>query len=166
MLSLIIAVDKEWGIGNNNSLLFHFSSDLKRFKELTTGSNIVMGRKTWDSLPKKLPNRTNIVISRTNNLERSPDYIFDSIEDVLNLATESKKETWIIGGAEIARMFMPHISKIELTMVDAVRESDTKLSFLEDYLPNFKAVSLSKHKELDKISDKEVSFEYITYKIM
>jgi dihydrofolate reductase len=160
MINLILAVDQEWGIGYKNELLFHFSSDLKRFKEFTTGSNIVMGRKTWESLPKKLPNRTNIVISRASMLDKSPDFIFNTIEPVLKLA--ETEEVWVIGGAEISKMFMPYIDTIVLTKVYTKRESDVNVKFIEEHLPNFMVYSSSKQREVDKISNEEINFEYIT----
>jgi dihydrofolate reductase len=164
MLNLIIAVDKGWGIGKNNDLLFHFSSDLKRFKEFTTNNIVVMGRKTWESLPKKLPNRTNIVISRSVDLDldNDPDYIFDSVEPVLKMANETDKEVWVIGGSEIVRMFLPYIDTIALTKVNTVRDADVHVEFMEEHISDFMVYKSTTQKEVDKISNEEFNIEYIT----
>jgi dihydrofolate reductase len=160
MINLILAVDQNWGIGNSNKLLFHFSSDLKRFKELTTGSHVVMGRKTWESLPNKLPNRTNVVISRASVLEKTPDLIFNTIEPVLKIS--ETEDVWVIGGAEITKMFMPYIDTIALTKVYTEREADVNVRFMEEYLSDFMVYSSTSQKEIDKISNTEINFDYIT----
>ena len=76
MISAIVAVDYNWGIGFNGDLLEHIPEDLKYFKQLTTGNTVIMGRKTWDSLPNKpLPNRTNIVITNNTNMEGQAEFM-------------------------------------------------------------------------------------------
>ena len=115
-ISMIVAVDSNGGIGKDNKLLWHIPGDLKRFKEITTGKTVVMGRKTFESLPFKngLPNRKNICLTRTpkDSIE-NVTYIND-INIILN---NSEEEIFIIGGAEIYKLFMPYCNKLYLTQV-------------------------------------------------
>jgi dihydrofolate reductase len=161
MINLIIATDLGWGIGNNNQLLYHFSNDLKRFKLLTSGSPVVMGRKTWESLPKKLPNRTNIVISSATELPNNPDHIYSDITPVLELA---KHETvWVIGGAAIAELFLPYTQRIELTLVMDRQDADTKILFMEKALRDYILMEESEHHEIDKISQVVKQYYFQTH---
>ena len=110
MISAIVAVDANWGIGYNGQLLEHIPDDLKRFKELTSNNTVVMGRKTWESLPNKpLPNRFNVVLTSTpSQMEQTVNTKFltmddflmnlDSLEEFMN---EYGKEIFIIGGGQI-----------------------------------------------------------------
>lgn len=162
MINIILACDNEWGIGLDNNLQYHFAKDLKRFKELTSGKTVVMGRKTWESLPNKLPNRKNIVISRSKELDRTPDFIFDSIEPVIELS--KSEDIWIIGGAEICQLFMPYISTIELTIIDSTRKSDTNIGFIEKELLNFYINKAERISDLDKVKGEELNLQFLTYK--
>ena len=110
MISAIVAVDANWGIGYNGQLLEHISDDLKRFKELTSNNTVVMGRKTWESLPNKpLPNRFNIVLTSTpSQMEQTVNTVFLTMDDFLmnldNLEesmSKYDKEVFIIGGGQI-----------------------------------------------------------------
>ena len=105
MISAIVAVDNNWGIGFNGDLLEHIPEDLKYFKELTSGCTVVMGRKTWDSLPKKpLPNRYNYIITH-NPSEDMVIYVIGYLSVCMtmeylkeNILTQDDRETFIIGG--------------------------------------------------------------------
>ena len=125
MISIIVAIAKNHAIGKDNQLLWHISEDLKRFKRLTSGHKIIMGRNTLLSLPKwPLPNRTNIVI--TDKLEES----FEGCEMVFSIEEAAKKcgkdeECFIIGGASIYNQFMPLADKLYITRVDKDFEADT-----------------------------------------
>lgn len=163
MLNIILACDNEWGIGFENKLQYHFAKDLKRFKELTSGKTVVMGRKTWDSLSFKLPNRTNIVVSKGSEIQNNkPDIITDSIESVLKVA--ETEEIWIIGGAEICKLFLPYVDNIELTKIDAVRKSDVNISFLEAEIQNFTISNEENIVDIDKVENVELNLKFITYK--
>lgn len=124
MISIIVAITKNNAIGLNNRLLFHVSADLKRFKELTTGHTVVMGRKTFESLPKgALPNRRNIVISRS-----CPDFqnveIFHSLNDALD--SLKNEEVYIIGGGSIYNASVSVADRLYITEFDAcVEDADT-----------------------------------------
>jgi len=116
-LSIIVAIDEKNAIGKNNQLLCHLSEDLKRFKKLTSGHTIVMGKRTYESLPvRPLSNRINIVITD------SPNEIIDgcimaySIEDAIHKC-DSSNENFIIGGASIYKQFMPFSSKLYITKI-------------------------------------------------
>ena len=129
-LSMIVATDTNKGIGKGNDMPWHISSDLKRFKELTSGHPVVMGRKTWESLPKKpLPKRENIVLTRNLNFSAEGATVINSAGDLKKL--NLKGEIFIIGGAEVYRLFYPQISNLYLTRVKETFDCDTYLDFLE-----------------------------------
>ncbi len=124
-LSIIVAVAEDYGIGYQNKLLTHISADLKRFKEITRGHTVVMGRNTWFSLPNRpLPGRQNIVI--TNN----PDEVFDgavtvySINEAISKCTEGE-ESFIMGGAMVYRQFFPLADKLYITRMHKTFTADT-----------------------------------------
>jgi dihydrofolate reductase len=130
MLSIIVASDENGGIGKDNNLLFKIKDDLKRFKELTTGHIIIMGRKTYDSLPNgALPNRHNIVITtsnRVNTLSTKESLIFkNNINELIEKYKNSSEETFIIGGGLIYKQFLPYCNKIYLTTVKGNYNADT-----------------------------------------
>ena len=112
MIGILVAVSPEGIIGKNNSIPWHYSADLKRFKRLTTGNTVIMGRKTWESLPiKPLPNRRNIVITRSSIEEID---CFQSIDDALQTC---EGDVWFIGGAGIYEEAMKKADLIDMTLV-------------------------------------------------
>jgi|SRR5690625_77953 len=122
MLKMIACISSDGGIGNKNKLLFQISEDMERFKRKTMGNTIVMGRKTWESLPKKpLPNRRNIVFSKTETVLEGAEVVQD-INHILTLA--ETEDVYIIGGTEIYKMFLDEVSVIELTEIDGVYPAD------------------------------------------
>lgn len=125
-MNLIVAVDKNWGIGKNNDLLFHLPQDMKYFRETTTGKTVIMGRKTLESFPNKkpLPNRRNIVLTKDQ------DYICQGAEVVLNIEDiNAENDAFVIGGAEIYRLLLPLCDTAYITKVDADGNADK-------YFPN------------------------------
>jgi dihydrofolate reductase len=117
-LSIIVAVASDGAIGRANDLLWHLPADLKRFKELTTGHTILMGRKTFESLPHgPLPNRRNIIISRSLPAQPGAE-VYPTIQQALE-ACASDEEVFIIGGGEIYRQLLPSTERIYLTRVQA-----------------------------------------------
>lgn len=122
-VSIVVAIAENNAIGKNNELLWHLPTDLKHFKQLTSGHTIVMGRKTFDSIGKPLPNRRNIVITRSNTLEIPGAEVVHTIEQALALCT-AEKEVFIVGGAEIYKQAMDKTDKIYLTTVHARYEGD------------------------------------------
>ncbi len=119
MLTLIAAIDRCRGIGFQNKLLFWLPNDLKHFKALTTGHTIIMGRKTFESLPKgALPNRRNIVLSTQENLKCAGAEVYQSLEEALRHCAPDE-EVYVIGGASVYRQAMPLADRLCLTEIDA-----------------------------------------------
>lgn len=124
-ITLIVAAGENDAIGKDNQLIWHLSDDLKRFKELTNGHHIIMGRKTFESFPKPLPNRTHIVISRQDNYQVPSGVILvNNLEDAFD-AAKADKQPFVIGGGEIYKQAMPYADKIELTRIHEDFEADT-----------------------------------------
>jgi dihydrofolate reductase len=124
MISIIVAVSEDWGIGKNNELLWHISEDLKRFKRLTTGNTIIMGKKTWESLPRRpLPGRTNIVLTDNQNEIIDGSITAYSIKDALDKC-QKNEEVFIIGGGSIYRQFMAIADKLYITHVHKKAPAD------------------------------------------
>lgn len=125
-ISLIVAVAENGVIGHNNQLIWHLPNDLKQFKRLTTGHCIIMGRKTFDSIGKPLPNRTSLIISRNTDFQIEGCITVSSLENaILEAKKIENEEAFIIGGAEIYRLALPIIDKIYLTEVHHEYEGDT-----------------------------------------
>ena len=125
MITLIVAMGKNREIGKENQLLWHLPKDLKRFKELTSGYPIIMGRKTYESIGKPLPNRTNIVISRKNDWFEEGILIVGSIKEAVKFAKKIDEEVFVIGGGNIYEQTIDLADKLEVTLVDAVLDADT-----------------------------------------
>jgi dihydrofolate reductase len=124
---LIVAKAANQVIGKDNQLIWKLSADLKRFKNLTTGNHILMGRKTYDSLGKPLPNRTHLIITRNPDFQ-APDghYAFSSLEEAIIFCNKIGVENlFIIGGGQIYREALPLCDQLEITEVDATPEGDT-----------------------------------------
>lgn len=124
-LSIIVAIARNYGIGFENKLLYWLPNDLKRFKALTTGNTIIMGRKTFESLPKgALPNRRNIVLTRQEGATFDEAECFPSLEAALSHCKEDK-EVFIIGGSSVYREAMPLANQLYITFIDdASKEAD------------------------------------------
>lgn len=123
-ISIIVAVSKNWVIGGNNQLLWHISDDLKRFKALTSGHTIIMGRKTFESIGRPLPNRKNIIISRNPDLKIEGCIIVNSLTAALEIS-KNEEEVFIVGGGELYRQALPLAHKLYLTKVHKDFEGDT-----------------------------------------
>jgi dihydrofolate reductase len=129
LISLIVAIAQNGVIGHNNQLIWHLPNDLKQFRKLTTGHTIIMGRRTFDSIGKPLPNRTSIVISRDPNLKIEGCTVVNSLEDAIKTAKLTEpEEAFIIGGAEIYRLALPLVNKMYVTEVKSDFEGDTFLT--------------------------------------
>ena len=126
MIYIIVATDKNLAIGNQNKLLFWLPNDLKRFKELTTGNTIIMGRNTFLSLPKgALPNRRNIVLSTRKDASFPGAETFSSLEEAINNCSEEEK-VFIIGGASVYKQALTLADVLCITEIDAeAPEADT-----------------------------------------
>lgn len=124
MISIIVAVASNGVIGGDNKLLWHISDDLKRFKAITSGHGIIMGRKTFESLGRALPNRRNVVISRNGDYIACGAEVVGSLEEAVRLF-DAAQETFIIGGGEIYRQAIEIANKIYITEVNKPYEGDT-----------------------------------------
>lgn len=124
MISIIVAVSDDWGIGRNNDLLWHIPEDLKRFKRLTTGKTVLMGKKTWESLPRKpLPNRRNIVITDIPGEKFEGAEVAYSINEALGKCNNGE-ETFVMGGGSIYRQFMPMADRLYISHVHMTAAAD------------------------------------------
>lgn len=154
-LTLIAALDDERGIGKGGKLPWHISADLKRFKRLTTGHPIIMGRKTFESIGKPLPERTNIVITRDESLNAPGCVVAHSLKDALAAAETApgSDEAFVIGGAEIYALALPRADRLELTLVSGTHRAD---AFFPEYADRFKVVSEESGREAG------VSYRFVT----
>lgn len=141
-MTIILVADNNWAIGKNGDLLARLPEDMKRFREITTGHTVVMGRKTYESFPKRpLPNRVNCVISRTQKSIEGAE-VFGSVEEFLQYAKSVEDEIFVIGGGEIYRQLLPYCDKAYITRVYESFEGDTFFTDI-DALPEWEAVKSS-----------------------
>ncbi len=126
ILVMIAAAGENNALGRDNDLIWHLPDDFKRFKRITTGHTIIMGRKTFESFPKPLPNRFHIIITRNREYQvNHPECkVVHDLEEALNMVSE-EAQAFIIGGGEIYKQALPHTDRIELTRVHANLEADT-----------------------------------------
>jgi dihydrofolate reductase len=138
MIIGIVAVDRNGAIGKGGKLPWHYSADMKFFKETTTGNACVMGYKTWLTLKKPLPNRLNIVLSRQSKVESEDSVIvMRDVESVLSYARKLECNLFVIGGAKVYESFLPYIEKWIVTEVPLTIE-DADAFVPENYLKGFK----------------------------
>ncbi|WP_278034148.1 dihydrofolate reductase [Flavobacterium nitratireducens] len=123
MITMIAAAAENRALGKDNQLVWHLPNDFKRFKSLTTGHYIIMGRKTFESFPKPLPNRTHVIITRQKGYEAEGCIVVNSIEKAIEICPKNE-ESFIIGGGEIYNLSLPFADKIELTVVHHTFEAD------------------------------------------
>jgi len=128
-LSIIVAMDDNHLIGKDNGLPWHLPADLAFFKKVTTGHSIVMGRKTYDSIGRPLPNRRNLVITRSANVSIEGCEVFNSIDSALQSAKE-EGEVLIIGGANLCKQVLDQVDRLYITHIEGVFEGDT---YFPDY---------------------------------
>jgi dihydrofolate reductase len=153
MISIIVAIAENRAIGKNNDLLWHIPADLKRFKEITTGHAVLMGRRTFESLPRRpLPNRRNIVVTDISDEHLKGCEMVYNIEEALEKCSTSE-ETFIIGGASVYRQFLPYTDRLYLTLINKSFEGD--VFFPEIDFTQWKLISSE-----DFPSDKHNDFSY------
>ena len=157
MITIIAAASENDVIGNNNKLIWHLSKDLIRFKNLTKGHHVIMGRKTFESMPKALPNRTNVVITRNKNYTAENITVVDSLENALKVCKDDP-QPFIIGGGEIYRIGLTYAKRIELTRVYHNFEGDTTFPQIDKNL--WKEV---KNIKMFDIENHNYNFSFITY---
>ena len=159
ILSIIAAAGENNALGKDNDLLWHLPDDFKRFKNLTSGHKIIMGRKTFESFPKPLPNRTHIIITRDKDysVNHTDCIVVHSMQDALNLV-KGDSLSFIIGGGEIYRLGLEHANQIELTRVHGSFDADT-------FFPNFDETKwqLTNEEYHPKDEKHKYDFTYLTY---
>lgn len=159
MLSIIVAVAKNNVIGKDNKLIWHLPEDLKRFKRITTGHTIIMGRKTFESLGRVLPNRTHIVLSKDTDFKVQDENV-QVINDISLLGEyiSSEEENFVIGGASIYKLLMPYTSKMYITKINQEFEGDVFFPEIEE--KDWGVVETQKG-----ITDEKnvYDYEYVTY---
>ena len=157
MITIIAAAGQNNELGKDNDLVWHLPNDFKRFKKLTTGHHIIMGRKTFESFPKLLPNRTHIVISRNNSYKAEGVIVVKSLNEALK-AVKDDAQPFIIGGGEIYNLGLEIADKIELTRVHKNFEADT--FFPEIPLENWQLIHEEYH---EKDENHKFAFTYQTF---
>lgn len=157
MISIIVAVSEDWGIGKDNELLWHLPEDLKRFKKLTLGNTVIMGKRTWESLPKRpLPGRKNIILTDMKGEVFDSSATAYSIDDAL-AKCEPDDDVFIIGGGSIYRQFMPVADRLYITHVHKITPADT---FFPPVDPSVWKVT---EKEEHQSEENEVPYTYVIY---
>ena len=158
MFTIIAAASENNALGKDNDLVWHLPDDFKRFKSLTTGHHIIMGRKTFESFPKPLPNRTHIIITRQKDYTVPENCIVvSSLTKALSICPE-KEENFIIGGGQIYKQSIEIADKIELTRVHTTIEADT--FFPEFDTENWNLIAEEYHPKDEKHN---YDFTYLTY---
>lgn len=148
-ISAIAAIDSNRGIAKNGHIPWNIPDDMRHFKEITTGHTVIMGRKTFDSIGKPLPNRTNIIITRNSSLIIPECIIANSIEEAIHKAKKIElSEIFIIGGAQVYTNALPYTQRLYLTLIEKSFDCDT---FFPDY-SEFKNIISTEKKEFGDIN--------------
>ena len=159
MLSIIVAKAKNNIIGKENKLIWHLPEDLKHFKELTTGHTIIMGRKTFESLGRILPNRKHVVFSQNPDFKVDDENV-EIVHSMLQIQEyiENEEENFVIGGAMIYNLLMPYVTKLYVTQINKDFEGDTFFPRIDENV--WKEVSREKGL---KNEENNLDYEFITY---
>lgn len=158
-MNAIVAVDKNWAIGRGGDLLFSLPTDMKRFRALTSGGTVIMGRKTLDSFPggRPLPKRRNVVITRNSNFSREGCECVLSPEEALEL-TKGDEAVWLIGGGVIYAALLPYCKRVCLTVVDTEAEG------ADTFFPDLSALEgWEKERESEPVEENGLTFRFIDY---
>ena len=152
MIGLIVAYGKNRVIGNKGCIPWRIKGEQRRFKELTTGNVVVMGRRSYEEIGRPLPNRMTYVVSRTKNFDQEGVKTVSSIQEAIDIAGD--KNVYISGGAGIYKEAMPYVEKMYITEVDLEPEGDT-------FFPEFNEEDFIR--EVDEEIDGEIPYKYVTY---
>lgn len=156
MIIIIAAAGQNNSLGKDNDLVWHLPDDFKRFKELTSGNYILMGRKTFESFPKPLPNRKHLIITRQKDYSVPENcFVFDSIQKAIDFT--DNQDIWIIGGGEIYKQSMEIADRIELTRVHSEFDADT---FFPEIGDEWELVKEEYHTSDER---HKYAFTYLTY---
>lgn len=159
MIALVVAMAENRVIGKDNKLIWHLPADLKYFKQLTSGHPIIMGRKTFESIGKPLPNRTNIIVTRQTEFEADGCMVANSLPEALMLAQQLDSEIFVIGGAEIYQQALFLADTIYVTEVHHIFEGDTFFPEIDSVL--WQEVSREKHEPDEKNA---YPYSFVIYK--
>ncbi len=154
-VSLVVAKATNHAIGNKNGLLWRLPADLKRFKEVTMGFPIIMGRKTYESIGRALPGRQNIVITRNSELKAPGCVLVHSLEEALEIA--NKNTVFVIGGGEVYKQSLPFAKTLFVTEVEATPPADTFFEFNQDGWHETNRESYSQDE------DNQHNYSFVTY---
>ncbi|QYA24253.1 dihydrofolate reductase [Gramella sp. MT6] len=157
MITMIAAAAENNALGKDNDLVWHLPDDFKRFKRLTSGHHIIMGRKTFESFPKLLPDRTHIIITRKNDYDPEGAIVVNSLEEAIRVS-KLDEQPFIIGGGEIYKMGMDRAERIELTRVHGEFDADTFFPEIDE--EKWKLIDEKFHEKDEK---HDYSFTYLTY---
>lgn len=159
MIKLIVAKASNNVIGDKNNLIWHLPNDLKHFKTITTGHPIIMGRKTYESLGRPLPNRTNIIITRDQSFSDDKIIVTHSLDQALEKAKDINEDVFIIGGGEIYKQAMEYVDVIYITEVHHEFNGDT-------YFPEIDEESFEEVERVHHMKDEKhpYAYSFVTYK--
>lgn len=159
MLSIIVAKSNNNVIGKDNTLIWHLPEDLKRFKKLTTGKTIIMGRKTFESLGRILPNRKHVILTKNLNFTVDSDAV-EIVHDITALEKyiQSSEECFVIGGGLIYNMLLPYASKIYATIIEENFEGDTYFPIIDSNIWKVEKIEPGLKNE-----DNPYDYKYINY---
>jgi dihydrofolate reductase len=159
MITVIAAIGKNGELGKNNDLIWHLPNDLKRFKKVTAGHHVIMGRKTYESLGKPLPNRTNIIITRNPDYKAEGCILTSSLEEAITLAKAGDSNPYILGGAQIYKQAIEIADVLDVTLVDAELHADV-------FFPNIDTSIWKEVARYDHFIDEKHQYNYsfVTYK--
>ena len=158
MLSIIVAKAKNNIIGKNNEIIWKLPTDMKRFKDLTTGHVIIMGRKTFESIGRVLPNRKHIIFSQNPDFKVEDENV-EIVHSMLQIQQyiEDENENFVIGGAMIYNLLMPYVNKMYITQIDKEFEGDA-------FFPRVDSEKWEEIERLPQINENGINYEFITYK--
>lgn len=157
MITIIAAIANNNAIGKNNQLIWHLPADLKRFKKVTSGHHIIMGRKTYESLGKPLPNRTTIIITRNKNYKQNNCIVVNSLNEAIK-AAQADENPYILGGAEIYKQALKIADRLDLTIIHHSFEADAFFPKINYKI--WKEVSREDYKADEK---NKYNYSFVTY---
>ncbi|CAG7856084.1 dihydrofolate reductase [biofilm metagenome] len=157
-ISLIVAMASNRAIGLNNQMPWHLSADLKRFKQITMGRPIIMGRKTYEAIGKPLPGRTNIIVSRNLSYQQAGCVVVDSIDAAINHGCRLDEEVFVIGGATLYAATLPIADNLYITQINQEYEGDT-------FFPSIDIAAWSVLAQEDIFNDESVNYTYSFLKL-
>lgn len=158
MISYLVAMDRNRVIGKDNDLPWSLPADLAYFKKKTTGHTIVMGRKTYESIGRPLPNRKNVILTRDKNYSVANCTVIHSIEEALSLMRQENDEYFVIGGSDLFIQFLPYVERMYITLLDEEFEGDTFFPNVD--MSEWKLISKEKGK---KDENNHYDYEFLVY---